>query len=114
MSAAVKSGIFVRAISSSCSRVTLPSFSVLGVPDPLSIPAALRSSTAAGGVLVTNVNDRSAYTVITTGTGKPGSWFCVWALNALQNSMMLTPCCPSAGPTGGLGLACPAGTCSLT
>src|SRR5665809_102792 len=25
----------------------------------------------------------------------------VWALNALQNSMMLTPCWPSAGPTGG-------------
>src|SRR2546425_11273939 len=39
------------------------------------------------------------------------AWVC--ALNALQNSMMLTPCCPSAGPTGGAGLACPAGICSL-
>src|SRR3954469_178502 len=38
---------------------------------------------------------------------------CVCALNALQNSMMLTPCCPSAGPTGGAGLACPPGICSL-
>src|SRR5947208_13248405 len=28
-------------------------------------------------------------------------WVC--ALNALQNSMMLIPCCPSAGPTGGAG-----------
>src|SRR5450432_1794889 len=37
----------------------------------------------------------------------------VCALNALQNSMMLTPCCPSAGPTGGAGLACPPGICSL-
>src|SRR3954454_15967704 len=37
----------------------------------------------------------------------------VWALNALQNSMMLTPCWPSAGPTGGAGLAAPAGICSL-
>src|SRR6185436_19622243 len=37
----------------------------------------------------------------------------VWALNALQNSMMLTPCWPSAGPTGGAGLACPPGICSL-
>src|SRR5690349_1363015 len=27
--------------------------------------------------------------------------------------MMLTPCWPSAGPTGGAGLAAPAGTCSL-
>src|SRR3989442_419489 len=37
----------------------------------------------------------------------------VCTLNALQNSMMLTPCWPSAGPTGGAGLACPPGTCSL-
>src|SRR5829696_7165918 len=37
----------------------------------------------------------------------------VRALNALQNSMMLTPCWPSAGPTGGAGLAAPAGTWSL-
>src|SRR5437763_1526859 len=27
--------------------------------------------------------------------------------------MMLTPRCPRAGPTGGLGFACPAGICSL-
>src|SRR6478752_7436137 len=37
----------------------------------------------------------------------------VWALNALQNSMMFTPCWPSAGPTGGAGLACPPGIWSL-
>src|SRR5437868_6240851 len=37
----------------------------------------------------------------------------VCALNALQNSMMLTPCWPSAGPTGGAGFACPPGICSL-
>src|SRR5947199_813070 len=37
----------------------------------------------------------------------------VCALNALQNSIMLTPCCPSAGPTGGAGFACPPGICSL-
>src|SRR6476659_3416412 len=37
----------------------------------------------------------------------------VWALNALQNSMMLTPCWPRAGPTGGAGFACPPGICSL-
>ena len=33
----------------------------------------------------------------------------VRALNSLQNSMMFTPCCPSAGPTGGDGFALPAG-----
>src|SRR6185437_6632018 len=27
--------------------------------------------------------------------------------------MMLTPCCPSAGPTGGAGFACPPGIWSL-
>src|SRR5215208_7546080 len=34
-------------------------------------------------------------------------------LKALQNSMMLTPCWPRAGPTGGAGLAAPAGIWSL-
>src|SRR5919109_772421 len=37
----------------------------------------------------------------------------VAALNSLQNAMMLTPCWPRAGPTGGAGLACPAGICNL-
>src|SRR5438309_11602839 len=40
-------------------------------------------------------------------------WFSVAALYALQNSMMLTPCWPSAGPTGGAWFACPAWICSL-
>src|SRR5450631_333227 len=39
---------------------------------------------------------------------------CVAALNCLQNSMMLTPCCPSARPMGGAGLALPAGIWSFT
>src|SRR5713226_6475549 len=43
----------------------------------------------------------------------PGSRFWVCALNALQNSMMLRPRWPKAGPIGGDGLALPAGTCSL-
>src|SRR5580765_6460791 len=37
----------------------------------------------------------------------------VAALYALQNSMMLTPCWPRAGPTGGAGFAAPALICSL-
>src|SRR6202041_2606109 len=64
------------------------------------------------GVLVTNVNERSSYTVITTGISVPVSLEGC-ALKALQNSMMLIPCWPSAGPTGGAGLACPAFACSL-
>src|SRR5438045_9503280 len=38
----------------------------------------------------------------------------VFALNALQKSMMFTPCWPRAGPTGGAGVALPAGICSFT
>ena len=66
-----------------------------------------------GGVLVMKVKVRSAKAVITTGTGMPGSMFCVAALKSLQNCMMLSPRWPSAGPTGGDGFALPAGICSL-
>ena len=76
------------------------------------MPIAWRIRTAAGGVLVMKVNERSSKTVISTGMMVPAS-ACVWALNALQNSMMFTPCWPSAGPTGGAGLAAAAGICSL-
>ena len=48
-----------------------------------------------------------------TGMMSPCS-FAVFALKALQKSMMLTPCGPSAVPTGGAGVACPAGIWSLT
>src|SRR5262250_2508266 len=50
-----------------------------------------------------------------TRTGKiiPSGSFCVLALNCLQKSMMLTPWGPSAVPTGGAGVALPAGNCNL-
>src|SRR5260370_23559487 len=48
-----------------------------------------------------------------TGIGMPFSWSCFFALKDLQNSMMLRPRWPSAGPIGGDGLADPAGTCSF-
>ena len=51
--------------------------------------------------------------MITTGMIRP-SWAWVRALNVLQKSMMFTPACPSAGPTGGAGVALPAGICNLT
>src|SRR5699024_3135569 len=69
--------------------------------------------TAAGGVFVINVNERSSNTEISTGIIKP-AWSCVCALNSLQNPMILIPACPSAGPTGGAGFAFPAGICNLT
>ena len=90
----------------------VPTLLRFGSPEPLSSPIAFLIRTAAGGVLVMKVNERSSNTVITTGMIVPVScWVC--ALNALQNSMMFTPCWPSAGPTGGAGFACPAGTWSL-
>src|SRR5438874_9249443 len=52
---------------------------------------------------------------MSTGTIRP-SLACAWvaALNSLQKPMMFTPCWPSAGPTGGLGFALPAGHWSFT
>ncbi len=42
-----------------CARVTLPTFTELGVPEPFSTPAAFCSSTEAGGVFRMNVKLRS-------------------------------------------------------
>src|ERR1700677_5136522 len=105
---AFMSGIFWLAMAMICFSVTLPFLSLLGVPDPLSMPAAFSSNTGAGGVLVMKVKLRSAYTVITTGMVMPViSGVEVRALNCLQNSIMLTCAWPSAGPTGGAGVAFP-------
>jgi hypothetical protein len=74
--------------------------------------AAFFNKTAAGGLLVMKVNDLSLKTVMTTGRMSPA---CFWvaAFYSLQKAMMLTPRGPSAVPTGGAGLAWPAGICSL-
>ena len=40
--------------------------------------------------------------------------FLVRSLNSLVNAAMFTPCWPRAGPTGGAGVALPAGICSFT
>src|SRR5574340_1486505 len=105
---AVISGILSFAISSTCFLVTFPTFSLFGSFEPFSTPAALSNRIEAGGVLVIKVTDLSAYTVMTTGITMP-SWDWVLALQVLQNSIIFTPCCPRAGPTGGEGLAFPAG-----
>src|SRR5690606_6716578 len=91
-SAAVRSACLVLAISSSWARVTVPAFCGSGRAEPLLTPAAFFSSTAAGLLLVSKVKPRSLYTVMITGVGRPGSWPWVLALNALQNSMIFTPC----------------------
>src|SRR5689334_2188985 len=41
------------------------------------------------------------------------AWLAVRALKFFTKSMMLTPAWPRAGPTGGAGVAAPAGICSL-
>ena len=107
-SCAFRSWSFFSAISRSWACESVPTFVLWGSEEPLSRPSAWRISTAAGGVFVTNVNERSSKTVISTGIVVPMS-FAVWALNALTNSMMLMPCWPRAGPTGGAGLAWPPG-----
>jgi hypothetical protein len=93
-------------------RESRPTFTRFGSPEPFSSRSASLIRTAAGGVFVMKVKERSSKTVISTGVIRP-FWSAVCALNALQNSMMLTPCWPSAGPTGGAGLAWPPGICSL-
>src|SRR3954454_4331734 len=106
---AFRSGSLRSAIWLTWSRVSLPTFVRFGSAEPLSSPSASRMRTAAGGVLVMNVNKRASKTGMTTGMiVAPWSWVC--ALNALQTSRMFTPCWPSAGPSGGAGFAAPAGT----
>src|SRR5207342_234117 len=76
-------------------------------------PAAFLIKADIGGILVMKVKERSSNTVMTAGMIMPASMGLVRSLNCLQKSMMLTPCWPNAGPTGGAGFAAPAGICSL-
>merc|ERR1719261_1899587 len=69
-------------------------------------------SSDAGGVFRMKVKERSSYTEISTGITVP-ALSDVRALYSLQNIIMFTPAAPSAGPTGGAGLAEPASRASL-
>src|SRR5437773_1186092 len=113
MVVAVRSGILVCAISRTWAAVIEPTLFLCGSALPFSTPAAFLISSGAGGVLVMKVNERSSKMVISTGITFP-RWASVAALYCLQKSMMLTPCGPSAVPTGGAGVAWPAGSCTLT
>src|SRR5918995_141990 len=81
--------------------------------EPFSRPAACLRRNVVGGVFVMNVNERSSKIEISAGMIMPRC-DSVCALYALQKSMMLMPCGPSAVPTGGAGVACPAGIWILT
>ena len=72
-SRAFRSGIFASAIERSCAWLSLPTLMRFGSPDPDSIPSASLMRTAAGGVFVMNVNERSSKTVISTGMMRPFS-----------------------------------------
>src|SRR3989442_6850405 len=110
----LRSGILILAISSTCFCVILPTLFLCGSADPLARFTARLISTGTGGVLVMKVKERSEKIVITTGMIRPSWSFAdVLALNALQKSMMLTPCGPSAVPTGAAGVALPAGIFSF-
>src|SRR5580765_6545527 len=110
-----RSGILILAISSICAWVILPTLVLCGSGEPFAIATARLIRIGTGGVLVIKVNERSEKIVITTGMIRP-SWSLpeVLALKDLQKSMMFTPCGPSAVPTGGAGVALPAGIWSFT
>src|SRR4051794_18996888 len=88
--------------------LTVPAVVLPGVVEPLARPAFWRSSTGVGGVFSTKLKVRSSNTVISTGMMVP-TCDSVAALYCLTKSMMPTPCGPSAVPTGGAGVALPAG-----
>ena len=96
------------AIASICAWEIVPTDSLPGFCEPFSSRSASRINTAVGGVFVTNENERSSKIVISTGMIVP-RWASVWALYILQKSMMFTPWGPRAVPTGGAGVAAPAG-----
>ena len=72
-SRAFRSGIFASAIERSCASLSRPTLFRFGSPEPDSRLSASLMRTAAGGVFVMNVNDRSSKTVISTGMMRPFS-----------------------------------------
>src|SRR5690625_3308690 len=84
ISAAVRSGSLVLAISSACARVRVSTLSLLGSDDALSMPRAFLIKIVAGGVFLSQVKLLSAKAVIITGIDRPGSilWDC--AVKALE------------------------------
>ena len=69
--AAFRSDILDSAISRAFARGSFATFVLFGSPDAFSMPAAFFSKTAAGGVFVIKVKERSSKTVISTGMMSP-------------------------------------------
>src|ERR1700722_12424458 len=113
ISLALRSFILASAMARTWARVTVPAEVMPGVLEPDWSLAAFFRKKEAGAVFISKVKLLSENTVMVTGIGMPFSWSWVLALNALQNSMMLRPRWPKAGPMGGDGFAEPAGTCNL-
>ena len=101
-----------------------------GVPEPFSIPLAAFRRWVTGGERKVKVKVLSGLIVISVGVGRDGCRWDVLALlwqefselpyrpllqthNSLQKSIAFTPRAPKAGPTGGEGVALPAGTKSF-
>src|SRR3972149_5694136 len=112
MSLALRSFILISAIWRTCSRLRVPTFSRFWEALPFSMPRALRMRSEAGEVLRAKVKERSSKTGISTGPMVP-AWEAARSLYSLQKAMMLAPCWPRAGPTGGAGVALPASSWSL-
>merc|ERR1719265_2683839 len=89
-----------------------PTCCLPGCEAPFSNPTSFLISTDVGGVLSLNVKLLSSKIGISTGmTVQTLSE--VLLLYSLQNAIIFTPFAPSAGPTGGAGLAFPASRASL-
>src|SRR4029079_8776001 len=110
---AVRSAIFVSAIERTFALESVPTLFLFGVGEPFSRPSSLRMRSAAGGLFVTNVYERSSKIVTTAGTTVPVRG-AVRSLYSLMNCPMLMPCGPSAVPTGGAAVALPAWIWTLT
>ena len=107
MEPAFRSGIFISAISRTLSFEIVATLSLFGTPEAFDRPHAFFRSTAAGGVFVIKLKERSAYTVITTGMIR-SPLSAVLALNSFVNCTILTPCWPARSLPEEPGVALPA------
>src|SRR5690625_3320812 len=91
ISGADSSGTLIFVIFSACARVMVPTLSMLGIDDILSLSRGFLIMNVVGGVFMIKVKLLSAKVVIITGIGRSVSIFWVCALKALQNSIILRP-----------------------
>ncbi len=81
---AFRSLIFVSAIERTLAFDRTPTLALFGVGEPFSRPSSLRMRSAAGGLYVTKVYERSSKIVTTAGTTVPVSG-AVFSLYSLMN-----------------------------